>query len=342
MRNISQIILIFGAITSLVISAILFVMITLYIQPSFLMLGLNLLIMSSAFLYIVNFIHRSLGEVVSDQKGTPYTVFCIMAMLAGTLMLSSLFFGDLYKLRDQNKFEAANFKELQSKELRIIKDLGKENNVYIRYGNKDTSWASTRLTIPNGSGASLYILNGYCALNYTDKSLEDLKSGILKNISKTELNAQQVDIAKITIMAHELAHCLDMKRDFSTFNLDKVKDSKSPILSKQAIAPKLRKSIVDMETYLDASSTPESTLWKEIFSDLYAIGYLYVHHPLIADQVAQRLDKFRAKQKNDPDHATSCWLKLAQQSSKPTSNDQLIEWADHIRENKNCQSNFYS
>ncbi|KAF1028173.1 MAG: hypothetical protein GAK29_00269 [Acinetobacter bereziniae] len=342
MKNSSQIILVFTAITALVISSILFVMMTLYIQPSFYMLGLNMAIIAISFLYIAHFIYKSLGETVSDKNSTPYAVYCIMTVLAGFLVFSALFFGDLYNLRDQKKFEASNFNELQSKELNTIKELGKENNVYVRYGNKNTSWANTRLIIPNSSGASLYIMNGYCALNYTDDSIKDMKSKLVKNIPKADLMAQQIDIAKITIQAHELAHCLDIKRDFATFNLDKIKDPKSPIIGNQAIAPKLRKNITDMEAYLDASATSESTLWKETFADLYAIGYLYIHHPLIADQVTHNLDIYRDKQEEDPEHASSCWLKLAQQSKKPTNNEQLIEWADNIRASKGCQNNFYS
>ena len=99
-------------------------MMTLYIQPSFYMLGLNMAIIAISFLYIVHFIHKSLGDTVSDKNGTSYAVYCIMTVLAGILIFFSLFFGDLYNLRDQKKFEASNFKELQSKELGIIKDLG--------------------------------------------------------------------------------------------------------------------------------------------------------------------------------------------------------------------------
>ena len=273
MKNISQIILVFTAITALVISSVLFAIMTLYIQPSFYMLGLNMAIIAISFLYIVHFIHKLLGNTVSDKNSTPYAVYCIMAVLAGTLIFFSLFFGGLYHLRDQKKFEASNFKELQSKELSIIKDLGKQNNVYVRYGNKNTSWANTRLVIPNSSGASLYIMNGYCALNYTDGSITGMKKNLVKNISKSDLQAQKIDVAKIAIMAHELAHCLDTKRDFATFNLAKIENAKSPIIGNQAIAPKLRKNIVDMETYLDAGGTLDSTLWKETFADLYAIGY---------------------------------------------------------------------
>lgn len=343
MKNISHIILVFTAITALVISSILFVMMTLYIQPSFYMLGLNMAIIAISFLYIVHFIHKSLGDTVSDKNGTSYAVYCIMTVLAGILIFFSLFFGDLYNLRDQKKFEASNFKELQSKELGIIKDLGKQNDVYVRYGNKNTSWANTRLVIPNSSGASLYIMNGYCALNYTDESITGMKKNLVKNISESDLQAQKIDVAKITIMAHELAHCLDIKRDFATFNLDKIKNAKSPIIGNQAIAPKLRKNIVDMEAYLDASGTLDSTLWKETFADLYAIGYLYAHHPLIADQVTHNLDIYREKQKKDaedPEHGTSCWLKLAQQSKKPTHTTEIIEWADKIRASKSCHINF--
>ena len=342
MKNISQIILVFTAITALVISSTLFVIMTLYIQPNFYYLGLNGVILSISFLYLTHFIKKAFGETISDKNGVSYVIYCIMSVLAGVLISLSLFFGDLYNLRDQKKFEASNFKELQSKEISIIKAIGKDNNVYVRYGNKNTSWASTRLIIPNSSGASLYIMNGYCALNYTDETIDDMKSSLVKDISKADLKSQQIDVGKLTIMAHELAHCLDMKRDFATFNLDKATNTKSQIIGTQAIAPKLRSNIVDMEAYLDASGSPVSTLWKETFADLYAVGYLYIHYPRIANQVAQNLDAYRADQEKDTEHATSCWLNLAIQSKKPESNKELVAWADTIRANKSCNNNFYS
>ncbi|BCB01459.1 hypothetical protein ATCC19606_37940 [Acinetobacter baumannii] len=49
MKNISQIILVFTAITALVISSVLFAIMTLYIQPSFYMLGLNMAIIAISF-----------------------------------------------------------------------------------------------------------------------------------------------------------------------------------------------------------------------------------------------------------------------------------------------------
>lgn len=284
------------------------------------------------------FIYKSSGEAVSNKKSAENAVYWSMSFFAGIFLFSSLFFGTLYTKRDQNKFEVANAIEQKSKELSLIKALGKQNDVYIRYGNKNTSWANTRLVIPNSSGASLSIQNGYCGLNYTDGSISNLKSILVKNIPKDDLKAQKIDIAKITIMVHELGHCLDMKRDFATFNLDKIGENKSPILGNKAIAPKLRNNIVNMESYVDAGAKSESILWKEAFADLYSIGYLYVNHNAIADQVAQNLTQYREKHKNgDEEHATSCWLKLVRQSEKPINNKHLVEWADNIRNNKLCE-----
>ncbi|MFX5393302.1 hypothetical protein ABTD32_20080, partial [Acinetobacter baumannii] len=74
-------------------------------------------------------------------------------------------------IRDQQKFTKTNEQDAKSKEFGIIQKLGHENDVYIKLGNTRTSWALTRLVVvPDASGASMYLMNGYCALNYSDVS----------------------------------------------------------------------------------------------------------------------------------------------------------------------------
>ncbi|MDT1903286.1 hypothetical protein FPK34_19685, partial [Acinetobacter baumannii] len=117
----------------------------------------------------------------------------------------------------------------------MIQKLGHENDVYIKLGNTRTSWALTRLVVvPDASGASMYLMNGYCALNYSDVSSQDMKQEMIKNISKDKLAKERLDIPKMAIMMHEFAHCIDIKRDYLTFNINAANSDKTTILGTNA------------------------------------------------------------------------------------------------------------
>ncbi|WP_180099894.1 hypothetical protein [Acinetobacter sp. YH12153] len=298
-----------------------------WLAPNILVPGLLLL---ASFFYIIWYVSPSLDFKNHFVKALA-AVMVSLAMICGSTYLMA----NADKLRDIHLYEQANLKDAQSSEFAVIKALGKENNVLIRLGNK-TAWAISRLNIPNSSGASLTVENGYCKLNYNGDSIRDFHGALAKKLpgGKSDL-----DIAKITIMVHELAHCLDIKRDYVTFNPDRI-DPKNPqniIISTQAIDPKYRTTVKpdDVETYLDAGG--KSTLWKEAFADVYSIGYLYIEHPEHAELANKGLMAFRAKYASlDPTHNTSCWLSTIEKSVKPTKRSELITWTDQIRSNSQC------
>ena len=141
-------------------------------------------------------------------------------------------------------------------------------------------------------------------------------------------------------MVHEFGHCIDMKRDFISFNTGQIPKEKTLIIGKSAIVPKMRSQVQDIESYLFQSK--DSTLWKEVFADVYSTGYMFVNHPAVAQELTKGLIEYRSKnKKEDPEHDSSCYLRLVMASAKPKSNAELIEWTDNIRENKSCYSAFY-
>lgn len=333
-----DIVILFISISAIVVSAIIISLELFYLSPNTLCLGINAAIIVASIFSIIRFINKYLYADLSSKEDRS-TVALIVFAFAIIITLSAIL-GEGYHRRDQNQFKVPNSKESQSPEFLIIKKMADENNVYMRFGSLNTSWANTRLQIPNGSGASLYLKNGFCELNYNDESIRSMKKAYL-NGNPALFNNKKVDIPKLAIMAHEFGHCIDIKRDLAVYNLDQVdpNNPKKVILSAHAIHPSYRKNINedDLFSYLDAMRY--STLWKEVFSDIYSIGLLYITHPDIADEANQGLITFRKKTAEfDPFHDTSCWLGLIDQTVKPKSENELIEWADSIRNSKTCLS----
>lgn len=331
-----DIIVLFFSVLAIAISSIIIALELFYLNPNKIWLYLNAGIIFGSIILITRFILKyTYGGLSSreEKKALVIPIFVFVFILGmGTLL------GEVYHRRDQNQFKELNSKESQSKEFAIIKKLADENNVYLRFGNLNSSWAHTRLQVPNASGASLYLKNGFCELNYTDESIKDMKSAY-SNGNDTLFNQITLDVPKLAIMAHEFGHCLDIKRDLVTYNLDKVdpKNPKKVILSTYAINPAYKKDVDqnDLSTYFEAMRY--STRWKEVFSDLYSVGYLYIIYPAVADEVTKGLISFRAKTAEfDPTHDTRCWLKLVDRAQKPKSIDELVAWSDAIRNDKAC------
>lgn len=341
MNNIASLVFFFIAILTLVISLIFFNIFSFFPHTSLLVVFLPFSLACLSFGYIARFIHQNFKAKIKESKAY-YTAYWGMFFLSLFSLVLSLSLSHLYSLRNQNNFEAENTQESKSKEFQLIQKLGYENNVFIKLGDKANSWALTRLLVPNASGASIFVGNGYCQLNYSDSSIQDMKKSMLKNVSTAAPYEPSLDVAKLTIMVHELAHCIDMKRDFLTFNLEQSSSHKSIILSTYAIAPKYRKNVHNIESYLTEASKKESTLWKEVFADLYAVGYTKVHYPAIAQTIALNLREYRSKAASeDPEHMTACWLDQAMNDAAPKNDREITKWADAIRNNQSCKNNFY-
>lgn len=304
-----------------------------YILPNWLSLNILLpcVLLISSFFYIVWYISPSLDFENHFGKAL-FAVIASLTVISGTVRLTA----NVDKLYDMKLYTDTNLKDVQSKEFALVKALGKDNNVLIRLGNPKNAWAMSRLNLPGSSGASITIENAHCKLNYNSDSIRDFHAALAENLPDAD---RDIDISKLTIMMHELAHCLDIKRDFVTFNLDRVASQSAGniIIGNHAIAPQYRSEIKpdDIETYYVQAQ--KSVLWKEVFSDVYSIGYLYIQHPEYAVPVKKRLMDFRTEFASiDPTHNTSCWLATIENSVKPTKINDLIAWSDQIRDNSDC------
>ncbi|MCJ0779999.1 hypothetical protein MNL18_17520 [Acinetobacter baumannii] len=339
MKSIWHMILLFLAIIALVTSSIFIVILNFYIQSTNTFIWLKFIVIAISLIYILSFIWNTFSELLKENDFK--IIYVGLTLLLFMSVLASGTYLHLYTLRDQQNFTKLNNEDAKSKEFGIIQKIGRDNDVYIKLGNTRTSWALTRLApIPDSSGASMYLMNGYCSLNYSDVSSQYMKKEMIKNISNKRLLNENLDIPKLSIMMHEFAHCIDIKRDYLTFNINADNSNKTTILGTNAITPKFRSHVKDLITYQEFGSA--STLWKEVFADLYMAGYLYINHPGIADQIVQNWSKLREKNAEDDEgHSTSCWLNIAQKLPKPKTNKELITWSDNIRSTSKCKSDFY-
>lgn len=289
-------------------------------------------------LFLIRFLYKTFINETSTYK-EKYT-FWVMSYSMFLVIVFTIPLGYFINVYDQKRYTENFLDLLNSVEFKSILKLGAENDVYVQLGNTNTGWSKTRLVLPESSNASLYLNNGYCGLNYDDDSSTSMKKSISKYLEKDRVKKNQIDLAKLSIMVHEFGHCLDMKRDFISFNTKLIPEKNTLIIGKNAIVPKMRSKAKDIESYLLLAQ--DSTLWKEVFADVYASGYMFVNHPNEAFQITKGLQEYRLKnKKDDPEHNSSCYLNVVLTSTKPKSNEELIKWSDKIREDKKCNSGFY-
>jgi hypothetical protein len=332
------VVLVFLSIFALIISVALLVALSIYIKSNYVVLAIAILCIITSSVFLIHFLYRTFINENSSYKEK--YIFWLMSYLMFLVVVLTIPIGFFINVYDQKKYTENYIKLLNSVEFKEISKLGKDHNVYIQLGNTDTAWSKTRLVLPEASNASMYLNNGYCGLNYDDESSYSMKNSINKYLSEHDLRNNQFDLAKLSIMVHEFGHCIDMKRDFISFNTAQIPKQKTLIIGKIAIMPKMRSQVHDIESYLLLAK--KSTLWKEVFADVYSAGYMYANHPAVAQELTKGLREYRSKnKKEDPEHDSSCYLSLVMTSAKPKSNEELIKWTDKIRENKKCDSKFY-
>lgn len=185
-------------------------------------------------------------------------------------------------------------------------------------------WAETELSIPaGGSPASMSLASGYCQMNMN-------RARVQREFGPS----QQSDAVLWTqgVMMHEFGHCLDTRRDMPGFN------GRPPATF--ALAPTEASGVIDAQTYIAAGRKGSTMLWREAFSDIFAVGYWRLS---TSSEHAERLTlRLRAKRAeaagNDKAHATMCWIDQAAQAALPRSYKDLMSWADQIRSSTNCST----
>lgn len=192
----------------------------------------------------------------------------------------------------------------------------------LRLGGYDESWALTELNIPQASVASLRTETGYCTIN--------LSKGNINHMYKSSKYIGSLQEWELLILAHEFAHCLDRTRDLSP-------RMGGNVLSKSSLPPALRKGVKDINSFLKAEEDKSTVKWREIFADLFAIGYMQIEYPDNAKSLKDSLIYYRKDYSGESTHETSCWLKYSSEFYKPKSLSEVNNWADFIREKAPCK-----
>ena len=253
-----------------------------------------------------------------------------MAALLALFIAPALILGLALCIVDIEKFASIkSFNEERAKLLhdprgfQVMKDFAMKNyNVVLVLGNSDDSWAPTTLTIPGSSPAIMDVMSGFCLLSFNTDQVNTLghPDGM-------------TDFFYQGVMAHELGHCLDIKRDTPSFS-----DHKVNVFS---IAPADAKSVHNLNDYLNSEKLKSTELWREAVADIFAIGYWRLIVPDNAQK--QKLensllfDRISGLKKNkDVTHATMCWIKAAMAAPSPASTKDLFGWSDTLRSTAKC------
>lgn len=257
--------------------------------------------------------HCLMGLVVS----TAFAMLMVMATYAGPLFVK-------YLSVKQYERELGTF-ERDTNQFTSIQRYAKQNfGVVLVLASAKDAWADTHLDIPGRSAASMHTGPGYCELHISPGAIE---------IDLGRRNQLLADGWVQGVQIHELAHCLDSRRDFAD-------DRPGSTLAK-SVAPEYKTQIHGMSDLIAAWTKPSSQRWREVFSDVAAVGFWQLHFPSqAADLIGALLDKRKAAQiavPPDAVHDTACWVDVAAHRQAPSNDDDLLAWADSIRESSQCR-----
>ena len=188
-------------------------------------------------------------------------------------------------------------------------------------GGVEESWSVTSVHLPESSAGSISLKPGFCHLNMSPRGI---KAGIG---GRAGTNAA---LWVRGVAVHELGHCVDMWRDLVDATKRKV--------STHAIAPVHATNVSDLPGYLVAAEQPATQQWREVFADIFLVGYWRLTAPEQATGLTDALSAYReAKANDDLIHYTTCWVDLAKKAPAPKELSELIAWADDQRATAACQ-----
>lgn len=161
----------------------------------------------------------------------------------------------------------------------------------------------------------------HCTLSFSKAEVIDTR----------EIKKDKQDLWIRGVLMHELAHCLDRRRDIQRPGEFQTR-SLSP-----AVAPH---HDVDAESFVAAEETAATKLWREAFADIFTAGYWRLSAtPKENSYLVENLGSWRAENaKVDPTHATTCWIRAAADSIPPAGLEDLVRWADEVRKTPECAS----
>jgi len=200
----------------------------------------------------------------------------------------------------------------------------REFGVDIVMNAPENAWVRTTLQTVGASPAFMSTGNGLCELSISRES-------ILNTVAAP--GSQAVDAWLQGVMMHELAHCLDVRRDYE--------GQGGAWTGTRSIAPVDRHKVDSGSSHYRVASERQPTqLWREAVADMMAVGYwrLNVASGEGSALTAALRAKRQASSKQDRVHATMCWIDFAASANGPSSNQQLFSWADELRSASSCKT----
>jgi hypothetical protein len=168
--------------------------------------------------------------------------------------------------------------------------------------------------------ASMDVASGFCALTFHEKNITADTHGLNENLKPLWVKG---------VMIHEFGHCIDIKRDMPTFA--------DPTVFTHAIWPDDITGITDINTYLQTAEQQSTRLWREVFADIFLVGYWKLTEPMNSNLLIKYLrNKRDADKDHDKAHMTICWIDLAEQAPRPNSVNELLGWTDNLRKSPPC------
>lgn len=199
----------------------------------------------------------------------------------------------------------------------FMKKYLKENyDLNLVLADKKQTWLNTYLGIENlmGSPASINPTGDYCELYYSPRSLDHWGS-----IDSDSLN----EVFHRVVLAHEAAHCIGIATDYK--NMSKSNPESFPINS--SIFPDERAKVTGIDSFIEAHEFKNTKRWREVVSDLFAIGFAKMHHPDQANDIIKEVVRIRSNAKHDFIHNSVCWVNYARDKAPPSLDSELYAWA---------------
>lgn len=261
-----------------------------------------------------------LGRIGRNVCVCAYAAYVVVAALSASYMTSFLMQG-----LSQGRFnEARNRLNNDPQGFPMLRRFARENyGLEVVLGDRLSGWAQTEMMIPGASVATMSLQSGYCEMNMN-------RQRVMREFGPVQGNDPTLWIQGV--MMHEFAHCLDAYRDMPGFN------GRPP--STFALSPADARNVKDAMTYIAATRTGSTMLWREALGDIFAVGYWRLAAPSgQANLLTTRLREKRAEDASaDKIHATMCWIDKAVRAPLPATNKDLLRWADQIRSTSGCST----
>jgi len=193
----------------------------------------------------------------------------------------------------------------------------------LELAHDDDGFLKTTHASPGSSSAEVELQPGYCLVSVWP-------TGVARSFPEEPYAGIDDGVVLRLILTHELGHCVDMSRDAASFT--------DPHIDTKSVAPMDIARVHDVASLYEVGRGTPTSQWREVYADLFAIGYARLTYPAVAPAFERYLSGQRAATADlDPVHATACWIDTARRSPGPVGLSDLARWADQQRAGANCK-----